>query len=162
MYKLQHPDNLSILEVEKEFIKNSKTLSNLLNDLDSWNSTEPIPISIDYQKLTNLYSFYNEVKDLMCDDTKLITVLTEDLDGYINKYPGYNKNPPCYEKLFELYERIGIDELCEFLKITDYLDMLGLTRILSLIYAIYLKNMKNYDEKVEIFKIMRQRLGHIN
>ena len=35
MYKLQHPDNLSILEVEKEFIKNSNTLSNLLNDLDS-------------------------------------------------------------------------------------------------------------------------------
>ena len=44
----------------------------------------------------------------MCDDTKLITVLTEDLDGYINKYPGYNKNPPCYEKLFELYERIEL------------------------------------------------------
>ena len=109
-----------------------------------------------------LYSFYNEVKDLMCDNTKLIIVLTEDLDDYINKYSNCNKNPPCYDKLIELYERIGIEELNEFLKITDYLDMLGLKRILSLIYAIHLKNMKNYNEKVEIFKIMRQRLGYIN
>jgi len=40
--------------------------------------------------------------------------------------------------------------------------MIGITRILSIIYAIYIKNMKNYDEKVEIFRTIRQRLGYIN
>lgn len=162
MYKLQHPENLSFLEVETEFIKRSNTLSNLLNDLDSWNSSEPIPVSLDYDNLSKLYSLYLEVKDLMCDEQKLIVILTENLDTYINKYPKCNKNPPCYDKLFELYQNLSKEEICEFIKITDFLDMSGLTRILSIIYAIYIKNMKNCDEKVEIFRTIRQRLGHIN
>ena len=90
MYKLQHPENLSFLEVETEFIKRSNTLSNLLNDLDSWNSSEPIPVSLDYDNLSKLYSFYLEVKDLMCGEQKLIVILTENLDTYINKLTLYN------------------------------------------------------------------------
>ena len=162
MYKLQHPENLAFLEVETEFIERSNTLSNLFNDLDSWNSSEPIPVSLDYANLSKLYSFYLEVKDLMCGEQKLIVILIENLDTYTNKYPRCNKDPPCYDKLFELYQKLSEKEIYELIKITDFLDMLGLTRILSLIYSIHLKNMKNYDEKVEIFRAIRQRLGYIN
>ena len=161
MYKLQHPNDLSILKVEQEFIKNSNTLSNLLDDLNSWDSSEPIPLRLDHNKLSKLYSFYLEVKDLMCDGEKLIIMLRDNLDKYINKYPKWNKDPPCFDKLYEFYQKLSIEEIYEFIKITDFLDMPGLTRIIGIIYAIHIKNMNNYDEKVKIFRKMRERLGHI-
>ena len=60
MYILQ---NKNKLVVTKDFIKNSKTLSNMLNDLDL-NEDEPIPIPLDIIVLSKFYLFYDNVKYL--------------------------------------------------------------------------------------------------
>ena len=160
MYTLQNNENT--LEVSEDFIKNSKTLSNMLNDLDSWDSDEPIPLPIDIIILSKFYLFYNNVKYFSCDNNNLITYLEDNLDEYIEKYPNKNVNPPFYDKILELYKDLSLEDIKEYIKIADFLNMLGITRIISLIYALYIKNIEDYDEKLEIYKKMRQRLGHIN
>ena len=92
----------------------------------------------------------------------MITYLEDNLDEYIEKYPNKNVNPPFYDKILELYKDLSLEDIKEYIKIADFLNMLGITRIISLIYALYIKNIGDYDEKLEIYKKMRQRLGHIN
>ena len=160
MYILQNKENT--LEVSEDFIKNSKTLSNMLTDLDDWNSNEPIPLPIDFLYLEKYYLFYREVKDIMYEGKKIMEYLKENLDEYIEKYPNKNVNPPFYDKILELYEDLSLEDITEYIKIADFLDMLGITRIISLIYALHIKNIEDYDKKLEIYKKMRERLGNIN
>ena len=160
MYILQNKEE--ILEVSEDFIKNSKTLSNMLNDLDSWNRDEPIPIPLDIIVLSKFYLFYDNVKYLSCDNNNLVTYLEDNLDEYIEKYPNKNVNPPFYDKILELYTDLSLEDIKDYIKIADFLNMLGITRIISLIYALHIKNIEDYDKKLEIYKKMRERLGHIN
>jgi hypothetical protein len=160
MYILQNKENT--LEVDEYFVKNSGTISNMLTDLDDWNSNEPIPLPIDFLYLEKYYLFYREVKDIMYEGKKIMEYLKENLIEYIEKYPKQNINPPFYDKILELYRKLSIEDITEYIKIADFLDMLGLTRIISLIYALHIKNIEDYDKKLEIYKKMRKRLGHIN
>ena len=160
MYILQNKENT--LKVDEYFVKNSGTISNMLTDLDDWNSNEPIPLPIDFKDFGKYYSLYQEVKDIVCEGKKIMEYLQENLNDYIEKYPQKNIDPPFYDKILELSKKLSLEDITEYIKIADFLDMLGLTRIISLIYSVYLKNIEDYDDKVKIYKRMRQRLGHIN
>lgn len=154
------------LLVTENFIKRSNTLNNLMEDLNSWNDKSPIPIKVDFEILREFYSIFQEIENIKCDGKYIFDYLVDDLDTYIERYPQQNKEPPFQDKIVELSNRISIDYINEYMKIADFMDMMCMTRFISLLFAYFIKNLKDYDvkdydEKVEIFRTIRQRIGHI-
>ena len=160
MFTLQNSENK--LVVTKNFIKRSKTLNNLMDDLNGWDDKSPIPMGIDFKIMKEFYTIFQEVENIKCDGKLIFDYLVDDLDTYIETYPQQNKEPPFQDKILELSNRIIIDNVNRYIKLADFLDMMCMTRFLSLVFAYFIKNMKDYNEKVEIFRRIRQRLGHIN
>ena len=160
MFTLQNSEKT--LPVTENFIKRSKTLNNLMDDLNGWDDKSPIPIEVDFRIMKDFYSIFQEVGNIKCDGKLIFDYLVDDLDSYIEKYPQQNKKPPFQNKIVELSNRISIDNVNEYIKLADFLDIMCMTRFLSLVFAYFIKNTKDYEGKVEIFRTIRQRLGHIN
>ena len=159
MFTLQNSEDT--LEVSENFIKRSKTLKNLMDDLNCWENKTPIPIKVDFSILKEFYSIFQEVETLKCDDKYIFDYLVDDLDIFIERYPQKNKEPPFQDKILELYEKLSLDTVREYIKIADFMDMMCMTRFISLVFAVYIKNMDDYEEKVNIFRTMRTRLGYL-
>ena len=160
MYTLQNSENT--IPVSENFIKRSKTLNNLMDDLNGWDDKTPIPIEVDFKIMKEFYTIFQEIENIKCDGKLIFDYLVDDFDSYIEKYPQQNKEPPFQNKIIELSNRISIDNVNEYIKLADFLDMMCMTRFISLLFSYFIKNIKDYEEKVEIFRTIRQRLGHIN
>ena len=160
MYTLQNSENT--LPVSENFIKRSKTLNNLMDDLNGWGDKSPIPIEVDFKIMKEFYTIFQDVENIKCDGKLIFDYLVNDLDSYIEKYPQQNKEPHFQNKIIELSNRISIDNVNEYIKLADFLDMMCMTRFISLVLAYFIKNINDYEQKVEIFRTIRQRLGHIN
>ena len=111
--------------------------------------------------MEEFYGIFQEVENIKCNGKPIFDYLVDDLDTYIETYPQQNKKPPFQNKIVELSKRITIDHINEYIKLADFLDIMCMTRFISLVFAYSIKNMKDYDGKVKIFRIVRQRLGHI-
>ena len=152
-------NNEKTILVSDDFVKNSLTLTNLLNDLDGWeDKTEPIPLPLDFDSLTKFYDLFEEIKDIICDGRNIFNYLVNHLDEYIDIYPKKNMDPPFQPKIIQISKNLSYPELLVFIKHSNFLNMLGMMRFLSLVYSHNIKNMENYDEKLEIFRKIRNKL----
>ena len=162
MFKLQDQKEINnILSVTKEFITSSKFLKNMLNDLNIWGDPTPIKIPLDFLELTEFYTIFLEFNEISFEDMNLLQYLDENIEDFIKNYPEKNKEPPFMNNIFKFYESTSLEKINNYIKIADYLDMMGMIRILSIILSLHIKNMDNYEQKFNIYKSIRQRLGHI-
>jgi hypothetical protein len=162
MFKLTSKTNNAQIEVDKEFIKRSSFLKNMMDDLNSWdNHDEPIVLHQDFDLIQKVYNLYSLFKDVEINSIKLFDYMENNLDEYVEKYPMNNIDPPFQSEIIKYSQENHIDTLLPLVKLIYFLDMKGIMRVLSLSISYQIKNMEDYDEKVKIFTLMRQRLGHI-
>jgi|TARA_Y100000389_G_C17404828_1_gene487462 hypothetical protein len=160
MFILQNTDNKDeTFKVSKNFVERSGTLSNMLDDLNCWDNEIPIPLSIDFKILEKFISLFQKIEIITCSGKNVLDYLVDDIDIYIHNYPEKNIEPPFQDKVIEIYQEFTKEEINSLIKIADFLDMKGVLRFISLVFAVFIKNMENYDEKVDIYRRMR---GHIN
>ena len=152
-------NNEKTLLVSDDFVKNSLTLTNLLNDLDGWkDKTEPIPLPLDFDSLKKFFDLFEEIKDIICDGRNIFNYLVNHLDEYIDIYPKKNMDPPFQPKIIKISKNLSYPELLVFIKHSNFLNMLGMMRFLSLVYSYNIKNMEYYHDKLEIFRKIRNKL----
>lgn len=163
MFKLTSETSTSTIDVDESFIKLSSFLKNMMDDLNNWdNNDEPIVLNQDFDSVQKVYDLYSNFKDIEVNSIKLFDYMENNLDEYIEQYPMNNIDPPFHSEIIKYSDSHPIDTLLPLVKLIDFLDMKGLMRVLGLSIAYQIKNMEDYDEKVRIFTLMRQRLGHIN
>ena len=166
-YEIIKKGSNSSFTVSAHFIMKSDVLTNLIIDSVEDSNIIKFPENFDIESLKKSYNFYQEIKDLTIKDSHnndipFVDYIEHNLDDIKNRYSSKNIDIPHFE-VFKKYSE-SQDFMSNFkniIKLNDFLNLESITRMMAPIISIFMINLP-YDMKVEVFKEMRIKLGHLN
>lgn len=152
-----------LFKVSKKLIKQSSYFKNMIEDTYCDGDDDnilPIPNKF-IDSIESLISIFNDFETIMVKNIPITDYLEKDINKYIQSFPEQNIMPPFTKQIISLSQKYNVKTLKLIIQLCDFLDLQSVIYVTSLIIAQKIKDIKNFDQKVKVFKKMRYKLGHI-
>jgi len=154
-----------LFKVPKKFIEKSSYFKNMIEDTycdgdEDDDNILPIPNKF-IDSIESLISIFNDFETLMVKNIPITDYLEKDIDKYIQSFPEQNIMPPFTKQIIKLSEKYSVKTLKLIIELCDFLDLQCVIYATGLIIAQKIKDIKNFYQKVKVFKKIRYKLGHI-
>ena len=137
----------------KEFVLSCTTFTSMFEDTGESDNNIPIPItdlfSIDeVNQYIKLFMDLNSLKVLNKEKVEIsyLDYIIDYREEFINYFTKTNRDPPHCERLFEIYNEVGEENLTKMLQIDGFFNNLKLRQGIMLLIAAFIR--KGSEEKV--------------
>ena len=137
-----------------EFVTSCITFISMFEDTGGMNDSEPIPITDRFtvEEVSQYIKLYMDMYSLKVSNDSQVEMSYLDYiidyrEEYIKNYTNKNLDPPHCERLFEIYNEVGEDNLKKMLHIDGFFNNPRLRRGMMLLIAAFVR--KGNEEKVD-------------
>ena len=142
------------IKAPREFVTSCITFTSMFEDTGGIDNSERLPISdmFSLKEVNQYINLFNDMNSLkVSNDTQVemsyLDYIIDCREEYIKNYTNKNLDPPHCDRLFEIYNELGEENITRMLHIDGFFNNQKLRRGIMLLIAAFIR--KGSEEKVD-------------
>ena len=133
------------ISVSDRFVNSCKVFTNLFEDTENWDNSEPLTITDSYHidDVKTFVAFYDELDalEVELDDGECVSYLdyiVRHREEFIKNYTNKNKEPPHCDKVLDIYEHYTGETIQKFINMDTFFDNEKIIRGIMLCITVFI------------------------